>query len=277
MVKFYLSLLFFFTFISVFSSDEINPFSHEIDYRVNLVTADYERQFDSIYNALVSNELMREIEENSSIKVDVGGIAGFDTLIYEISKEGDFVVSIKNKDIEECVGDMTSDYDPILCSWGDCSSYSLSNASDFAYIEGLSFLISEISRLKLSTSFFSFVKSLYDWKREMFLAYKFIINPETELKICENYAYRNGIYTVYMLFNIQRDKLQKTSFNVDFDEADFDRLYESDKTFQKICSLELETWRTSMRELGYILVAYELVAEKCESCPTGWKLVKLNK
>ena len=228
--------------------------------------------FDSIYNALVSEDFIREVQEHENIKVDGGGEYGIDTLYNFIKKEDDSGVMLGYKDIDDCEGELTSDSDSIYRSHGIISSYSLTTASKLAYIYGMDFIMSDIIRTKGS---FSFVKTLYEWKKEMYLTYAFLLKSSTELKKCEKYAYRNGIYTVYMLFNIQREKINNL-FDEEFKESDFDNLYISDKNFQGICSLELDLWKTISKPNGIILVAYEQVTVKCESCPTGWKFVKLK-
>lgn len=274
MKKINLVLLFTIIVCSVFANEEIDPFSSEMDYRVNLTVADYERQFDSIYNALVSEDFIREVQEHKNIKVDGDGEYGFDTLHTFIKEKSGSVVSIGSKDIDDCIGDYTSDYDAVWASQGVSSSYSLITASKLAYINCMSFMMNNIIRIAWNSS--SFVKTLYDWKKEMYLTYTFLLKSSTELKICEKYAYRNGIYTVYMLFNFQREKINNV-LNEEFKESDFDNLYISDEKFQGVCSLELDMWKNINREYGEILVAYEQVTVKCESCPSGWKLVKLKK
>lgn len=275
MKKINLVLLFTIVVCSVFANEEIDPFSSEMDYRVNLTVADYERQFDSIYNALVSEDFMREFQEYMNIKVEGTGEYGIDTLYNFIkgnSDNGD--VSIGFKDIDGCIGELTSDYDAVWASQGVISSYSLTTALKLAYINCMSFMMDNI--IRRTGNSYSFVKTLYDWKKEMYLTYTFLLKSSTELKICEKYAYRNGIYTVYMLFNFQREKINNV-LNEEFKESDFDNLYISDEKFQGVCSYELHMWKNINREYGEILVAYEQVTVKCESCPSGWKLVKLKK
>lgn len=234
-----------------------------------ILEKEYRRQHDSIFNSYISANDIEEIKKR--IDNNLHPVGDVDTFLNVVYEKEDGNISIELKRVNDCA---EFDNDELCSSLGIAYSYSLLDAREIAYksafISILSKMVGIYHVLRLNDIS---CENLNTWKENLFINYKRLSSLTDKIKVCEKYICRDGVYTVLMYLNINRNDLESVK-DITYQESDFDNLYKSDKKFSNIIKEYLYLLYCTVFKIGYILFSYPVEAEICESCPEGWKLVK---
>lgn len=236
-----------------------------------ILEKEYRRQHDSIFNSYISANDIEEIEKRINNNLHpVGDVDTFLTVVYE-KEDGN--ISIELKRVNDCA---EFDNYELSSSLGIAYSYSLLDAREIAYNSAFINILSKMGGKYhiLGLNDIS-CENLNTWKENLFINYKRLSSLTDKIKVCEKYICRDGVYTVLMYLNVNREDLDAVK-NITYQESDFDNLYKSDKKFSNIIKEHLYILYGTEFKIGSILFSYPVEAEICESCPGGWLLRKRN-
>lgn len=236
-----------------------------------ILEKEYRRQHDSIFNSYISANDIEEIEKR--INNNLSPVAGIDTfLIDEYNNERDNI-SFNFKRVNDCA---EFDTDELSSSFRFAHSNSLLDAREIAYNSAFRNILSKMGGKYhiLGLNDIS-CENLNTWKENLFINYKRLSSLTDKIKVCEKYICRDGVYTVLMYLNVNREDLEAVK-DITYQESDFDNLYKSDKKFSNIIKEYLYLLYGTEFKISSILFSYPVEAEICESCPGGWLVRKRN-
>lgn len=250
--KYLLSFLFILLSFVCNAQTRVDESLHTEEYKDSLICNEYIRQYDSIYNSLVSDE--REIEiEKERFRESV-----FVNFFNESSEESS--IESLNKPIEGCE---MYDTPEVSSGRGIACGESLSYAKDKAYyyafqdilfrMDGIyKIIIIEVQIASKPTTLTC--ENLHSWKKNLFINYKKLSAVESNILVCERYENKNGIFIMDLNINVPRNSL-KNQEEIPYTESDFDNLYKTDKRFYNIVSEYLYQIRKE-EGYNYILIDY---------------------
>ncbi|MBR2369259.1 MAG: hypothetical protein IKA83_03790 [Paludibacteraceae bacterium] len=230
-----------------------------------ILEKEYRRQSDSIFSSYISANDIEEIKKRLSN--NLSPVAGIDTFLNDVYYAGRDAIPFHFKRVNDCT---EFDNYELSSSFGFAYSNSLVDARKIAYHNALGDILFKMGGIydgfKVNDIY---CENLNTWKEGLYTNYTILSLLTDKIKICEKYICRNGVYTVLMYLNIYHKDIDAVK-NITYKEADFDNLYNSDKRFSNIIKENLYL----LYGIDMILISYPVEAEKCESCPDGWKLVK---
>jgi hypothetical protein len=234
-----------------------------------ILEKEYRRQHDSIFNSYISANDIEEIKKRLSN--NLSPVAGIDTFLNYVYYAGRTPFPSHFKRVNDCA---EFDTDELSSSFGFAHSHSLVDAREIAYNSAFINILSKMGGKYhiLGLNDIS-CENLNTWKENLFINYKRLSSLTDKIKVCEKYICRDGVYTVLMYLNVNREDLEAVK-DITYQESDFDNLYKSDKKFSNIIKEHLYILYGTEFKIGRILFSYPVEAEICESCPEGWKLVK---